>query len=239
MLSLTIALHAGAKPASPLGQPRLPDRMIGMYCLAADNTVANYTDKDDWQPGLYPHQQHGANVIFLTFIDPTHMTVPPAFKRLADTRGTSASGALPQETKLIFSVGGYSYSMHPNPWPFLQSADAATAMAQQVARWADLYGADGIDLDIESGAGSAAGAGENMMVFVKALRKLAPNFIITQPVFGYPQVPEENYVTNHAWTKEGTSLGLVDRVGIMVYESTGSLQCAPLSALRLAHSQAP
>ena len=77
------------------------------------------------------------------------------------------------------------------------------------------------------------------MVFVKALRKLAPNFIITQPVFGYPQVPEENYVTNHAWTKEGTSLGLVDRVGIMVYESTGSLQCAPLSALRLAHSQAP
>ena len=37
----------------------------------------------------------------------------------------------------------------------------------QVAKWRDLYGIDGIDLDIEEGAGSRKEAGPNMLYFVK------------------------------------------------------------------------
>jgi hypothetical protein len=32
-----------------------------------------------------------------------------AFQRLAATRGTNAEGAVPQDTKIIFAIGGYAY----------------------------------------------------------------------------------------------------------------------------------
>ena len=44
---------------------------------------------------------------------------------------------------------------------------AAEAMAVEVAKWRDLYGIDGIDLDIEEGAGSKKAAGPNMLYFIK------------------------------------------------------------------------
>ena len=68
----------------------------------------------------------------------------------------------------------YAYSLKPNPWEWLTSKEKAEAMAEkvtvvttlcvssrghkmspwQVARWRDDYGIDGIDLDLEEGAGS-------------------------------------------------------------------------------------
>ena len=61
-------------------------------------------------------------------------------------------------------------------------------MAETVSHWQDDYGCDGIDLDIEEGAGAAHGAGENLIHFIRRLRQLKPDFIISQPTYGYPQV---------------------------------------------------
>ena len=47
----------------------------------------------------------------------------------------------------------YAYSLKPNPWQWLTSQQLAEDMAVQVAQWRDLYNIDGIDLDIEAGAG--------------------------------------------------------------------------------------
>ena len=61
-------------------------------------------------------------------------------------------------------------------------------MAEKVAEWPEKYGCDGIDLDIEDGAGDAKGAGKNMIHFVRKLKQLQPKMIIGQPTYGYPAV---------------------------------------------------
>ena len=71
----------------------------------------------------------------------------------ASTRGTEAEGAVPADTRILFAIGGYAYSLAPNPWAWLTSREAAEAMAEEVATWRELYNIDGIDLDIEAGAG--------------------------------------------------------------------------------------
>jgi len=202
----------------------LPSRMVGMYLLLADDTIANYTSNDNWTPAIPDYLQKGSNVVFFTFINPESMKVPPAYANLAKTRGKGTPGSIPSGTKIIFSVGGYSYSIKPNPWPFLASASAAATMAREVATWPSKYGCDGIDLDIETGAGDASGAGPNLVTFVQTLKQQNPSMIVTQPVYGYPQVAAETYIVNHSWNKNGTSQGLADAVGIMVYQGQGSLQ---------------
>ena len=44
-------------------------------------------------------------------------------------------------------------------------------MAERVATWPQKYGIDGIDLDLEDGAGDTPKAGPNMIHFVKKLRQ--------------------------------------------------------------------
>jgi chitinase len=87
-----------------------------------------------------------------------------------------------------FCLGGYAYSVKVNPWPWLTSKEAAEEMAERVAEWPEKYGCDGIDLDIEDGAGDAEGAGKNMIHFVRKLKELQPKMIIGQPTYGYPAV---------------------------------------------------
>jgi len=202
----------------------LPHRTLGFYALLSDDTVPNYGSDANWQPMLPQYMSKGSNVLFFSFINPTNMKVPPAYANLAKTRGKSENGSIPANTVIIFSVGGESYSNHPNPWPFLASAAAATSMAKQVAQWPSLYGCDGIDLDIETGAGDAPNVGPNMDTFVQVLKQTNPGMIVTQPVFGYPQVAAENYIVNHSWDVNGKKLGLTDALGIMVYQGTQSLQ---------------
>ena len=78
--------------------------------------------------------------------------------------------------------------MDYNPWRWLTSQSAAEAMAEQVATWFDKYNVDGIDLDIEEGAGSKPDSGVNMVHFIRRLRQLKPDIIIGQPTYGYPAV---------------------------------------------------
>jgi len=199
---------------------RFPDKVMAMYILLCDDTEEGYETDADWDPKLYPYQQEGANVLFFTFIHPKTMKVPKSFDKLAATRGTDAEGAIPKDTVIIFAIGGILYSTQYNPWHWLTSKEAAEDMAVQVANWK----CDGIDLDIEEGAGDASGAGQNLVHFVNKLRSIRPNIIIGQPTYGYPAVRATNYVINHSWDVSGNSLNGVDSVGIMVYEGTESLR---------------
>ena len=206
--------------------PSWPRKVLGLYVLLADDDEDGYESNAEWKqdPQLFEWQQQAANVLFFTFIHPETMDVPPAFQKLAATRGTGASGAVPANTVIMFAIGGYAYSLKPNPWHWLTSKAAAEKMAEKVATWPDLYGCDGIDLDLEEGAGSNGVAGPNMVHFVKKLKQLAPNMIVSQPTYGYPQVQAEIDVINASWDDKGNSNNVADSIGLMVYEGTQSLQ---------------
>ena len=60
-----------------------------------------------------------------------------------------------------------------------------------MATWRGLYNIDGIDLDIEAGAGDRAEAGPNMVHFIRRLKSLQPEMIVSQPTYGYPQVRQD------------------------------------------------
>merc|ERR1712227_967368 len=110
------------------------------------------------------------------------------------------------------------------PLALVASKEAAEKMAEKVATWPDLYGCDGIDLDLEEGAGSNKIAGPNMVHFVKKLKELNPDMIVSQPTYGYPQVQAEIDVINASWDDKGNSKNVADSIGLMVYEGTQALQ---------------
>jgi len=202
----------------------MPDKVIGMYILLADDFEDGFDTDADWEPRLYPYQQEGANVLFFTFINPATMKVPKSFKKLAASRGTGGEGSVPANTRIIFAIGGYAYSIDPNPWDWLTTQQKAEEMAVEVASWKGSYGIDGIDLDIEAGAGDKGEAGPNMVHFIRKLKSLQPAMIVSQPTYGYPQVQAEIDVINASWNVGGSSNGLADSIGLMVYEGTQSLQ---------------
>jgi hypothetical protein len=51
-------------------------------------------------------------------------------------------------------AGGYVYSLKENPWNWLMTKEAAEAMAEVVAEWPKKYHCDGINIDLEDGAGN-------------------------------------------------------------------------------------
>ena len=202
---------------------RYPNHVVGMYILLADNGVKGYHTDDIWAPKLYEYQQTGSNVLFFTFINPKTMEVPMSFRNLASTRGNGLAGSVPKETKIIFVIGGQGYSEDTNPWEWLMTKKKAENMAETVASWKDLFGCDGVDLDIEEGAGDQEEAGTNMVHFIRKLRDLQPNIIIGQPTYGYPQIPAEIDVINESFNIDASTNNLVDSVGIMAYEGTEAL----------------
>jgi len=129
---------------TPDEDDRYPKRVLGMYLALADDGVPDYHTDDLWAPKLYEYQQMGSNVLFFSFINPKTMQVPISFKNLAATRGDALSGSVPANTKIIFAIGGYTYSLDPNPWEWLTTKDKAESMAEIVATWKDLYGCDGL-----------------------------------------------------------------------------------------------
>jgi len=206
--------------------PAWPSKVLGLYVLLADDDEDGFSsDSDSWTPELYEWQQEASNVLFFTFIHPGTMEVPPAFTKLAATRGSDEPGSVPSNTVILFAIGGYAYSLKPNPWHWLESQEAAEEMAETVAEWPEAYGCDGIDLDLEEGAGARQNAGTNMVHFIRRLRELKPNIIISQPTYGYPQVKAEIDVINASWDADGNtpSPRLADAIGLMVYEGTQSL----------------
>ena len=204
--------------------PRYPKRVLGMYLALADDGIPGYHTDDLWAPKLYEYQQLAFNVLYFAFINPSTMEIPNSFKSLAGTRGNGLRGSVPSSTKIIFAIGGYTYSLDPyNPWEWLTSKAKAESMAEIVASWPDEYGCDGIDLDIEEGAGEQEEAGPNLVHFIRKLRKLQPDIIIGQPTYGYPFVPAEIEVINESFDVDTSSNNLADSVGIMTYEGTASL----------------
>ena len=219
-------VESSAAPQLTRSTGQLAARTLGMYVLVADDTDKVYTSTHEWTPQLHPYQQQGADVLYLTFLNPALMpSVPPAFAALAKSRGTGAAGAVPSGTTIIFAIGGEAYSTKPNPWDWLTTQAKAEAMAAEVAQWPKKYGCDGIDLDIETGAGAAKGAGANLVHFVAKLKELAPKMVVTQPVFGSPSsVPAANAMLEAAYNHSLASpaFGAVSKVGIMIYSGVGA-----------------
>lgn len=79
-------------------------------------------------------------------------------------------------------------------------------------------------MDIEGAAGNSQTAAANVIAFAQKLRSLNPKMLITQPVYGYPQIEAQNEIINEGFTKNGNSNDLVDSVGLMVYNGMQSLQ---------------
>ena len=199
------------------------NKVLGLYILLADDTEEGFESNAFWSPQLYEWQQSSANVLFFTFIHPGTMEIPPAFISLTSSRGTDRPGAVPADTLIIFAIGGYAYSKDIVPWRWLRNRRAAERMAEEVATWPEVFGCDGVDLDLEEGAGDHPDAGRNMIHFIRRLKQLKPEMIVSQPVYGYPQVPAETEVINASWDTVGRSNNLADSVGLMVYESTTAL----------------
>jgi len=62
-------------------------------------------------------------VVFFTFIN-SDMVVPPSFEH------ARTSGQIPSGTKIIYSIGGYSYSMDTQGWKrWFGNPDAAKQLA--------------------------------------------------------------------------------------------------------------
>jgi len=214
---------AETKHARTAAHPKWPSKILGLYILLADDSEEGYDSNADWEPELFDWQRTASNVLFFTFIHPDTMEVPPSFEKLAASRGTDQPGSVPKDTVIMFAIGGYSYSIKPNPWDWLTSKEKAEAMAEKVAKWPEQYGCDGIDLDLEEGAGSRKEAGRNMIHFIRRLKELSPSIIVSQPVYGYPQVKAESEVINASWDEDGDHKGLADSIGLMVYEGTQAL----------------
>jgi hypothetical protein len=187
----------------------LPEKVVGLYLLIADDGWP-YKSETDWVPKLPDYVGAGGiNVLWLAFVNPAKMpALPPAMAYIGKHR--------PNGTKVIASIGGEAYSASAS-WPWLASTEAAEAMAAEVVQWKTKYGIDGIDLDIEGNQ-----PGPTALAFAKKVKELDSTFIVTQPVFGSPQITEENYMVNQCFAKGSKSS--VDSIGIMVYEGTGSLQ---------------
>lgn len=195
---------------------------MGLYLLIADDggngqgQKWHYGSNTSWEPVLPDYMNGGANVLFLAFVNPSLMpALPPAMAHIGKNHAPGQ--------KVIASIGGQAYSAKAGAdmWPWLQSKEAAEAMAVEVAKWPEQYGMDGVDIDIEDGVGSSEATGPMVMAFVAKLNAVAPKMIVTHPVYGYPGVKEENYAVNTAFAKNATSR--VDAVGIMTYSGTGSL----------------
>ena len=58
--------------------PILWNFTIKIICIS----IRFHSDNYDWEPKLHPYQQLGSNVLFFTFINPSTMDVPVAFKKL-------------------------------------------------------------------------------------------------------------------------------------------------------------
>ena len=92
--------------------------------------------------------------------------LPPAMGYIGQHR--------PPGTKVIASVGGEAYSDSAK-WPWLDSVEAAEAMAAEVVQWKHKFGIDGIDLDIEGNQ-----PGDTAFAFAQKLKALDSTFIVTQ-----------------------------------------------------------
>ena len=72
--------------------------------------------------------------------------------------------------------------------------------------------------------GSQWEAGPNLGHFIKRLREIHPDIIISVPTYGFPQIQAEIDVINMSWNAGASSNNYADSIGIMVYSGQASLQ---------------
>ena len=228
--------------STQLGRP-LPDPIRGVYLLLADKTqpIVNLkgetvmADADaDWIPQVGKWIQQ-FNVVFFTFLDES-LIVPKSYKYTINNRNNIFAPG----TKIIFSMGGESYSSGEK-WDWLTTKEKAESKAEWIHTNQDYDTCDGIDFDLEPGLY------DGVIHFLRKLRTLKPNWIITVPINGgqrsegnnqsgkftaiactWPAVAyEQNQYLKPLFSMCATSdqyLNLIDTIGIMQYNNDSSLQ---------------
>ena len=171
-------------PAATSGS--IPAALHGVWVLAEDNTVPMAAD---WYPKLgsnYPFDTY-----WLSFLNPNTIftngaavTPSAAFTKFSSTRGVAGS---PKATdKVLYSIGGYSYSQPDQVWSMFDSNANAIAFAKAVVSWKANYKMDGFDLDWETASATPTQV-QAVYTFLTTIKSLDPNLIITVEEGGYPQ----------------------------------------------------
>lgn len=110
---------------------------------------------------------------------------------------------------ILFAIGGCGYSKKAEMWPWLHTTQAAEAMADQVAQWPDLYGCDGIDLDLEGNEIANNHTMADIFIhFVKRVKQQNPAMYITQPISAWPHPDTAvDMINKVGWNTQGQNLG--------------------------------
>jgi len=145
--------------------------------------------------GWYPKVRAGNpfNTYFLSFLNPNTMftngqVAKPsfAFTQFSSTR--DVAGSPKSSDKVIYSIGGYSYSQSGQLWPMFDSNANAILFAQAVVSWKQLYKMDGFDLDWEAASWYLTSTQvQAIYTFISTLKTLDPTLILTVEEGGYPQ----------------------------------------------------
>jgi hypothetical protein len=143
--------------------------------------------------GWYPQvsSTYPFNTYWLSFLNPNTIfangsaSIPSAaFTQFSLNR--NAVGGPKSTDKVLYSIGGYSYSQPGQNWPMFSSNANAQAFAQAVVSWKKNFLMDGFDLDWETASASATQI-QAVYTFLTTIKSLDPTILITVEEAGYPQ----------------------------------------------------
>ena len=194
----------------------------GGWVLTEDSTVPMPAV---WYPKV--RSSYGFNTYWLSFLNPNTIFTngqahapSSAFTQFSLNRGTQDG---PKTTdKVIYSIGGYSYSQGGYSWSMFDSVANAQTFAKAVVQWKENYKMDGFDLDWETSSLSDTQK-EAIFTFITTVKQLDPSLIITMEEAGYPQYAT-SLIIQYALAKGKiqTLINSVDAFNVMYYSADPS-----------------
>ena len=203
----------------------LPSQISGGWVLTDDITVSM---PSGWTPKI--RSEYSFNTYWLSFLNPKTIfsngqanNPPSSFTQFSSNRD-KVDGPKSSD-KVIYSIGGYSYSQGGYSWSIFDSTENAITFAKAVVQWKNTYKMDGFDLDWETSSLSDTQK-EAILTFINTVKQLDSSFIITMEEAGYPQYAT-SLVIQYANSKGQLSqlIQNVDAFNVMFY-STDQTQSA-------------
>ena len=197
-------------------------KLYGVWVLTEDNTVPTPAG---WYPKV--RSTYPFNTYWLSFLNPNTIFVngaamnpSSAFTQFSMNR--DVVGGPKSTDKVLYSIGGYSYSQPDQTWSMFDNNANAKVFAQAVVNWKKNYKMDGFDLDWESAFSSATQIAA-VYTFITTVKALDPTLLITIEEAGYPQFTAAlviQYANANGLLK--TLLDSVDYFNVMYYSVDSS-----------------